>query len=212
VAGSFSMGFSSGKLPAIDQRLGQSFGRASSNDADFRNIAVSGRTSFGGHSSLFVSHVNKEFGAQRLLWTGASREWTNQTLVSFRTNWTGARCEARVSGILRDPRGTGFSMTSARPEWFSKPPSHSRAGATIKTNFRVAGAGSVTLGGEGGGDWIASNRLGNHSFGRTSLFSEFQWLIGKSAAIYPGLRFDSYSNFGSALNPSLSGSWWMLRA
>jgi iron complex outermembrane receptor protein len=27
--------------------------------------------------------------------------------------------------------------------------------------------------------------------------------------VYPGLRFDYYSNFGNAVNPSLSGSWWI---
>jgi iron complex outermembrane receptor protein len=28
--------------------------------------------------------------------------------------------------------------------------------------------------------------------------------------IYPGLRLDHYSNFGTAASPSLSGSWWIL--
>ena len=66
------------------------------------------------------------------------------------------------------------------------------------------------MGAEAGGDWIASNNLGDHALARTSLFRELQWSFGKTATVYPGLRFDYYSNFGASVNPSLSGSWWIL--
>jgi vitamin B12 transporter len=36
------------------------------------------------------------------------------------------------------------------------------------------------------------------------------WNFDKKIDIYPGLRFDYYSDFGSAVSPALSGSWWVL--
>jgi iron complex outermembrane receptor protein len=37
-----------------------------------------------------------------------------------------------------------------------------------------------------------------------------EWAFGKKLTVYPGLRFDYYSNFGASASPSLSGSWWMM--
>jgi outer membrane cobalamin receptor len=174
-------------------------------DRDFRSIAVSSRTRFGKKSVFSVSHVNKEFGANGFYGPAPSREWTNQTLASFeyRSNETIFQGYYRTHGdrFLYDIRSPGLFENRHRTH---------AAGVLIKTQYRLADAGSITLGGEAGGDWIASSNLGNHAFARTSLFTEFQWTPAKTLAVYPGLRFDYYSNFGTAASPSLSGSWWIL--
>ncbi len=209
VDGSFSTGFQKGNLR---QSISASGNRSSGfqYDRDFRSIAVSGRTSFGNNTSLFASHVNKEFGASGFYGPAPSREWTNQTLVSFERSWTGRSDAKTVFQTYYRTHGDRFLYDQRTPELFESHHRTHATGATIKTNRKLTDAASITLGGEAGGDWITSTTLGDHSFGRTSLFSEFQWLFGKSAAIYPGLRFDYYTNFGSAANPSLSGSWWIV--
>ena len=77
---------------------------------------------------------------------------------------------------------------------------------TSKYKLLFSKSSSIILGGEAGGDAIYSTTLGNHAFGRASGFAELQQTFGK-AAIYPGLRLDYYSNFGTALDPSISGNW-----
>ncbi len=209
LAGSFSASFHKGRL---EQSISASGERSSGFqfDRDFRNIAISARTNMGDHSALFVSHVNKEFGASGFYGPAPSKEWTNQTFVSFEHSYQThsgtksvlqAYCRTHGDRFLYDIRSPGLYENNHRTYG---------AGILAKTRYRLTDAGSLTLGGEAGGDWIDSSNLGDHSFARTSLFSEFQWMLGKAAAIYPGLRFDYYSNFGSAASPSLSASWWIV--
>ena len=68
----------------------------------------------------------------------------------------------------------------------------------------------LTAGGEAGGDWISRTLSGTTRLPGQVCLGNFSGLLGKTAAVYPGLRFDYYSNFGTSVNPSLSGSWWML--
>jgi outer membrane cobalamin receptor len=204
VEGSFSAGLHKGK---IEQSISASGSRSSGfeYDRDFRSVAVSSRTRFGDGSSFLFSHVNKEFGANGFYGPAPSQEWTNQTLVSFehKSNGTLFQGYYRTHGdrFLYDIRSPGLYENRHRTH---------AAGTLISGQYKLAAAGSITLGGEAGGDWIASSNLGNHAFARTSLFAEIQWTPVKTIAVYPGLRFDYYSNFGAAASPSLSGSWWIL--
>jgi outer membrane cobalamin receptor len=84
-------------------------------------------------------------------------------------------------------------------------------GVQAKSRWDLSSRLSFSLGGETGGDWIASNNLGDHAFARMSAYGEIQWKPGLSAGVYSGLRFDYYSNFGPTASPSLSGSWWLGR-
>jgi outer membrane cobalamin receptor len=204
VEGSFSAAFHKGK---VEQSISAS-GSGSSGfeyDRDFRSVAISSRTRFGDRSTFYVSHVNKEFGANGFYGPAPSQQWTNQSLVSFehRNNETLFQGYYRTHGdrFLYDIRSPGLYGNRHRTH---------AAGALIKGQYKLSDAGSITLGGEAGGDWIVSGNLGNHEFARTSLFAEFQWTPAKTIAVYPGLRFDYYSNFGGAASPSLSGRWWIL--
>ena len=207
--GSVSTGFHKG---AVEQTFSFTGSRSSGfqYDRDFRDIALSAQTSIGSRSRFFVSHVNKEFGANGFYGPSPSREWTDQTLLSFEHSYDAqSGGKGLIQGYYRT-HGDRFLYDTRSPGLFeSRHRTHS-AGVLGKARYGLTGAGSVTLGGEFGGDWIASNTLGNHAFARTSLFTEFQWMLGKTAVIYPGFRFDYYSNFGAAGSPSISGSWWLL--
>lgn len=202
--GSLSAGFRKGELK---QSISVS-GNGSSGfefDREFRNISVSSRTNFGSGTSLFVSQVNKEFGANGFYGPAPSREWTEQTFVSVEHSFG----ETFFQGYFRT-HGDRFIYDIQSPDLFESSHRTESAGALMKTRYHLSDAGSLTLGGEVGGDWIESNVLGDHGFARTSLFTEVQWTFGKTAVLYPGFRFDYYSNFGAAASPSLSGSWWIL--
>jgi vitamin B12 transporter len=204
IDGSFGMSFQKGKF---EQSIGASANHSSGfkHDRDFRSVSVSSGINVGERLGIFVSHLKKEFGAEGFYGPSPSREWTDQTLVSVNheSKRTGVQGYYRTHGdrFLYDVRSPGLFESSHRTQ---------AAGASINTRFSLSQAGSITLGGEAGGDWIASRSLGDHSFARASFFGELQWLIGKSAAVHSGLRMDYYSNFGSAANPSISASWWVL--
>jgi outer membrane receptor for ferrienterochelin and colicin len=207
--GSFSAGFRKGRL---EQSISVTGNRSSGfqYDRDFRNVQVSARTSVGPHTSFFVSHVNKEFGANGFYGPSPSREWTDQTLVSAEYRHTGGSGnETLFQGYFRT-HGDRFLYDQRFPGLFKNSHRTQSAGAIVKTRQRLSDAAAITLGGEFGGDWILSNNLGDHAYARTSLFAELQWNFGKTAVVYPGLRLDYYSNFGAAASPSLSGSWWIL--
>jgi len=178
-------------------------------DRDFRSVSVSARTDLGAHTSLQISHINKEFGANGFYGPAPSKEWTNQTLVAFERTFERSSDSGAVFQAYYRTHGDRFLYDIRTPELFEGNHRTHSAVASLKIRHKATDAGFFTLGGEIGGDWILSNTLGNHSFARTSVFGEFQWTPGKNAAIYPGLRFDYYSNFGSSVSPSLSGSWWV---
>jgi outer membrane cobalamin receptor len=208
VDGSFSAGFRKG---SFGQSISASGNRSSGfqYDRDFQSVAVSGQTRFGDRSTLYASFMDKEFGANGFYGPAPSKEWTNQTLISFEHRW-GPSSDAKniFQGYYRT-HGDRFLYDIRFPELFESNHRTHATGAMMKTNYKLTDAGLLTLGGEVGGDWIKSSSLGDHSFARTSVFTEFQWQPGKTIAVYPGLRLDYYSNFGDSLSPSLSGSWWM---
>lgn len=207
--GSLSVGFGKGK---VKQSISVTGNRSSGfqYDRDFRSIGVSARTGIGSGASFFVSHVNKEFGANGFYGPSPSREWTDQTFVSFERKHEGAPGRMRlVQGYFRT-HGDRFLYDERVPGMFESRHRTYSAGGLVKARYGLGDASSVTLGGELGGDWIRSGNLGDHAFARSSLFGEIEWRTGKTSVIYPGLRLDYYSTFGTAASPSLSGSWWVL--
>jgi outer membrane cobalamin receptor len=209
VDGSFSMGWRKGKL---EQSISASGSRSSGfqYDRDFRSVAVSARTGIGDHSTFFISHVNKEFGSNGFYGPSPSKEWTNQTLIAFENSRSDRPGRMAIFQGYYRTHGDRFLYDIRSPGMFENDHRTHAVGASAKIQYRATNAGLLTVGGEAGGDWIESSNLGHHSFARTSLFSELQWVFAKTIAVYPGLRLDYYSNFGVSANPSLSGSWWLL--
>lgn len=205
---SFSTGMRKG---AIEQSISATGARSSGfqYDRDFRSIWLSGRTGIGENSSIFYSHLDKEFGANGFYGPSPSREWTTQTFIALEhTLNLKSGGKASFSGYYRT-HGDRFLYDIRTPGLFESSHRTHSAGFSARTQHALWTAGALTLGGEGGAERISSNKLGNHAFARTSAFTELQWSISRTAVLYPGLRFDYYSNFGSSLSPSLSASWWV---
>jgi outer membrane cobalamin receptor len=209
VEGSFSAGLERGR---VNQSVSVSANRSSGfqYDRDFRSVAASARTNIGERTSFQISHANKEFGANHFYGPAPSKEWTNQTLVSFERKFERGAGSGAVLQAYYRTHGDRFLYNIRVPGLFESSHRTHASVVSARVRHKATDAGMLTLGGEAGGDWIVSNTLGRHAFARTSLFGEFQWMPGKTAAVYPGLRLDYYSNFGASVNPSLSGSWWIL--
>lgn len=209
VEGSFSAGLGKGR---IKQSASVSANRSSGfqYDRDFQSVTASAHTSIGDRTVFRISHIDKEFGANGFYGPAPSKEWTNQTLVAFERSFGGNPNSGAALQTYYRTHGDRFLYDIRAPELFESQHRTHAAVASVKLRRTAGDAGQITAGGEAGGDWISSNTLGNHSFARTSLFGEFQWTFGKDAAVYAGMRFDYYSNFGTSVNPSLSGSWWVL--
>jgi outer membrane receptor protein involved in Fe transport len=164
--GYFSAGLQKGKF---GQSISASGNRSSGFklDRDFRNVSVNARSSFGDGSTLFVSHVNKEFGADQFYGPAPSREWTNQTLISFEQKLEGkSGIKGTVQSFYRT-HGDRFRYDQSKKDENTHR-THA-IGLVAKAQIPITDAGSVTLGTEAGGDWINSSKLKNHSYARTSL-------------------------------------------
>ncbi len=208
VDGAFTTSAVAGKLTeTISASAARSSGFAF--DRDFRTLGISSRTTFGKESSVLFSHVNKEFGAAGFYGNAPSREWTNQTWVSLdQPLYSRDRHRAAFQAFYRT-HGDHFLWDVQRPGFFENRHRTHAAGAKARLGWTVSDNWSITVGADAGTDWIDSSNLGRHAFGCLSGFGEVQITLGKSATLYPGLRVDHYTNFGSTANPSLSGSWWV---
>ena len=134
-------------------------------DRDFKTAIVRSRTSFG-RSTVSLSYLWKGFGANNFYGGNApSREWTNQTLVAAEHglgtaggwNWRlGESYRTHGDHFIFNQINPALSTTSIgrTPCW---PPSRDRG---------RPGAARATVGVEGGGDWIRSTNLGDHSTAR----------------------------------------------
>lgn len=195
---------------AMDQSFAVSANRSSGfePDRDFRTFTVSSRTTFGNGTRVWASHLRKDFGANGFYGPAPSTEDTNQTLFvadgttpplgGWRGRWqTGYRTHGDV--FLYDPR------LSSLP---NRHRSHTLM-ASGRLQRAVGGATRMTVGSEIGGDWIRSNNLGDHRVARGSAFAEVQQQIGARTFVYPGLRVDGYSTFGSAWSPSVAATAWL---
>jgi len=208
VAGNFRMGLGNS---AVRQSVSISADRSSGfrDDRDFRGVTVSGRTAIGSRTSILVSYGNREFGAAGFYGPAPSREWTNLTMVSVERK-LGAQPESKaVLQAYYRTHGDRFLYDVRTPSLNENRHRTHAAGGSLKSQWALTDRLALSLGGEAGGDFIASSNLGGHSYARISLFGELQWKPGNAAAVYAGMRYDYYTNFGPAASPSLSASWWL---
>jgi outer membrane cobalamin receptor len=207
VEGSFLAGVQRGETSGYFS----AFGSRSSGfiyDRDFRTAGFNARANFGSDSTVKVAFVDKEFGANGFYGPSPSREWTSQLLMSYEhllkvpKNW-----QMSVQAFYHT-HGDHFLYNQETPELYSN--QHRTHAFTLAAKGQRVLSEKVLLnfGGETGGDWILSTNLGDHSYGRGSVFGELQLKLGRGLTLYPGFRSDYYSNFGATTSPSLSGSWW----
>jgi outer membrane cobalamin receptor len=194
----------------VMQTLDGSFDRSSGfmYDRDYDTAIVRSRTALGASSTLAMSFLRKEFGANNFYGGNApSREWTNQALVSSdhrfgrAAGWTlGARAAYRTHGDRFVFNQTNPALSDNRHR------THAVLGAMTAT--RKVGPADLTAGFEGGGDWIRSSNLGDHEIGRVSGFAEWRQPVGTRLHFDAALRADRYSEFGASWNPSAGVAWW----
>jgi len=176
-------------------------------DRDFKNAVVRSRTAFG-RSTVSLSYLWKGFGANNFYGGNApSREWTNQTLLAAEhALGTGGGWSWRVGESYRT-HGDHFIFNQTNPA-LSDNQHRSHAVLATFAGTRPALGGTATVGIEGGGDWIRSTNLGNHSTSRVSGFGEWRRPLAKTAQLDATLRVDRYNEFGASWSPSLGAGWW----
>ena len=174
----------------------------------YATAGVSSHTAIGERTRLFASYLWKDFGANGFYGNAPSHEWTNQTLVAAdhvvasAAGWQlRANASYRTHGdhFIFDVRRPGVSENRHR--------SHATLGA-IRGSHAIGGRGSLTLGVEGGADWIRSTNLGDHDVRRISAFSEWRHAPAANLQLDAALRVDRYTEFGTAWSPSIGAGWW----
>jgi outer membrane cobalamin receptor len=178
-------------------------------DRDFKTAIVRSRTSFGNRSGLSVSYLWKEFGANNFYGGNApSREWTNQTLVAADHRFGELRGWSIDGQASYRTHGDRFVFNQLQPALSDNRHRTHAVLVSASGSRPVAGRGSLTLGAEGGGDWIRSTNLGDHTTSRISGYGEWRQPVGAGVQLESLLRVDTYDEFGTSWNPSVGAGWW----
>jgi iron complex outermembrane receptor protein len=178
-------------------------------DRDFKTAILRSRTSLGDRSGVSVSYLWKEFGANNFYGGNApSREWTNQTLIAA-DHRLGEVGGWNVDGQASyRTHGDRFVFNQLNPALSDNRHRTHAVLVSARGSRPVAGRGALTLGVEGGGDWIRSTNLGDHSTSRISALGEWRQEIGAGVQLESLLRVDRYDEFGTSWNPSMGAGWW----
>jgi iron complex outermembrane receptor protein len=177
-------------------------------DRDFHTTIVQSRTAFGDRSTVSVSVLRKEFGANNFYGGNApSREWTNQALVSAAHRLGRARGWTFSATAAYRTHGDRFIFNQLNPA-LSDNRHRTHAALGLVTGTRRVRGGTLTGGVEGGADWIRSSNLGDRELARVSAFGEWRQPVGSRVQVDAGLRVDRYSEFGTAWSPSAGIGWW----
>jgi iron complex outermembrane receptor protein len=207
VAGRGQLGVSRGDVrqtvaASLDRSSGFMFER------DYVMAVVSSRTALRERSAVSVAYAWKDFGANGFYGNAPSHERTNQTLVAADHQfgrWSGWHVGGNVSyrthgdHFLFDVRRPGVSENRHR--------THATIG-TLRASHGVSSGTTLTVGVEGGADWIRSSNLGDHTTRRVSGFGEWRQALGVTTQLDASLRVDRYTEFGTAWSPSLGIGWW----
>lgn len=192
-------------LPAVAVEAARSSGFMPERELD--SIGVTSRFRLGSRSRLLVGYQGKSFGANGFYGPSPSHEWTNQTLVGVnheiasRSAWkltSVASYRTHGDRFLWDARQPGVSENIHR--------THVLLG-TLKASRPTGQDGSVTVGIEGGSDWIRSTNLGDRSTIRVSGFGEWRRQLSPTIDADASVRLDRYSEFGAALSPAFGAVW-----
>ena len=213
--GSFGLAAGSGQAGFERGALRQTFAASSERssgfmyDRDFTTTIARSRTLVGANSGVSVSFLRKAFGANNFYGGNApSREWTNQTLIAGDHHFGGAAGWTFGVNASYRTHGDRFVFNQDRPELSDNRHRTHAALATVTGSTRVRDVASLTIGAEGGGDWIRSTNLGDHTLSRVSGFAEWRQDFGPRTQLDATVRVDRYSEFGTSWNPSIGAGWW----
>ncbi len=159
---------------------------------------------FGG-TGIAIAHLDKDFGAAGFYGPAPSHERTSQTLIAAHRrdaidrDWsltTDGWYRTHGDSFLYDPRVIGARPNTHRTQV---------VGAGTRVAGRLSPALRLTTGVEATSDWLRSSALGDREQWRASGFAELEARAGR-LMVYPSVRLDSYSTFGSAWSPSLAAA------
>jgi iron complex outermembrane receptor protein len=153
--------------------------------------------------------VDKDFGAAGFYGPAPSHERTQQTLLHARHSAPlapGWELETQA-GFRR--HGDRFVYDARRTALFAARHLTHALNAAAKLHWRSASGHRLSLGAEGGRDWIDSSSLGDHADARAAGFVELQRPLARRAQLHAGLRLDGYERYGSAWSPSLAAVGWL---
>ncbi len=171
-------------------------------DRDFRVLSARGRISAGRNTRLNLSYLDKEFGALGFYGNAPSREWTSQSLASLERSFSlGERAGGSFLAYGR-AHDDHFLFDRRNPALSDNRHESRAVGVSVRLH-RSIGPHTLSAGTETGADWVDSTTLGDRGFGRASLFAEAAARVA-SLVVRPGLRFDAYGRFGSAVSPALA--------
>jgi iron complex outermembrane recepter protein len=178
-------------------------------DRDFRTTIIRSNTALGSATNLSVSHLGKEFGANNFYGGNApSREWTNQTVVAADHRFADARGWSTTAATSYRTHGDRFLFNQLQPQLSDNRHRTHAILAAFSGARRIGSVATLTAGIEGGGDWIRSTNLGDHSMARVSGFGEWRQEIGSRIQVDGTLRVDRYNEFGTSWSPSAGIGWW----
>jgi iron complex outermembrane receptor protein len=206
-AGRGQVGFERG---AVREALAVSADRSSGfmYDRDFKTTTVRSRTSLGADTGVSFSYQWKEFGANNFYGGNApSREWANQTLVAADHRFREAGGWSPSASASYRTHGDRFLFNQLLPQLSDNRHRTHAVLAAVSGARRVGSTGTLTVGLEGGGDWIRSTNLGDHSTARVSGFGEWRQEVGPTQ-LDGTLRVDRYNEFGTSVSPSVGIGWW----
>ena len=186
-----------GRTTALDGWLTRSAGFMPDRELLTGGLALS--TALTPQRRLAVSHLRNAFGANGFYGASPSKEWTDQTLVSFADRIGTATRHVATRAAYRT-HGDHFLWDIARPGFAEN--RHRTHALTAATTFRTGGERNwASASVEGGVDTIRSNNLGDHTVQHVAALLEVQRGIGRRATIYPGLRYDALFGVRRQLEP-----------
>ena len=180
-------------------------------ERDYTTAGFSSRTSIGRRSGLFVSYLWKDFGANGFYGNAPSHEWTNQALVAL-DHRLGQHAGWELTGDASyRTHGDHFLFNVNRPGVAeNRHRTHAVLGS-VKASRRFLETTTVTAGMEGGGDWIRSSNLGDHTNARVSAFGEWRRALTPRTEVEASVRIDRYTEFGTAWSPGAGIGWYPSR-
>jgi len=181
-------------------------------DREFRNLGFNVISRITPGTQLGFYFVDKDFGANNFYGPSPSKEWTNTALASFDQQLFRSHGWKVSSQVSYRTHGDHFLWDVNRPGFAENRHRTHGLSAQGKVHWLASEQSQLTMGAEFGSDWINSSNLGDRSYNRQSVFFELEQKLAKGAAVYPALRFDRYSHFGSALSPAVSAGWWVHEA
>ena len=172
-------------------------------DRDFAQGGVAVRVEPNAAWTFDARHQRRAFGANGFYGPSPSKDWTDQTMASARfTQAAGAWTVA--STLAGRNHADHFRWDINRPGIAENSHRTNAADYRLTLSRSLTGGASVTVGGSGGGDWITSSNLGDHTYARGAAFAELQFRLAQRTTVVAGLRVDGYSTFGRATSPAVA--------